>query len=67
MAKAARERLHPDRMAIVVVGPQKLIEQRIAALGLGRVEFRDAQGEARKAVDAGLRHHASGFHERGSL
>jgi len=52
VAKAARERLHPDRMAIVVVGPQKLIEQRIAALGLGRVEFRDAQGEARKVAAA---------------
>jgi len=52
VAKAARERLHPERMAIVVVGPQSAIEQQIAALKLGRLEFRDAQGEARKAAAA---------------
>src|SRR5260370_12351388 len=52
VAKAARERLHPDRMAIVVVGPQKLIEQRIPALGPGRGGVRDAPGEARKVAAA---------------
>jgi zinc protease len=52
VARAARERLHPDRMAIVVVGPSAALEQRLGALGLGKVEFRDAQGEARKAAAA---------------
>ena len=39
-------------MAIVVVGPEKLIEEKIAALHLARIEMRDAQGEARKAAAA---------------
>ncbi|HZX93439.1 MAG TPA: pitrilysin family protein [Myxococcales bacterium] len=50
VAKAARDRLHPDDMAIVVVGPLKEIEPRIAALKLGKVELRDAEGEAKKAA-----------------
>jgi zinc protease len=52
VAKAARDRLHPDRMAIVVVGPRKAIEERISALRMGKVELRDANGEALKAVKA---------------
>jgi predicted Zn-dependent peptidase len=52
VAKAARERLHPERMAIVVVGPAAALEQKLGALGFGKVEFRDAQGEARKAAAA---------------
>jgi zinc protease len=52
VAKAARERLHPQDMAIVVVGPSAQIASRIEALGLGRIEFRDAEGEARRAVSA---------------
>ena len=55
VAKAARERLHPDQMAIVVVGPAKQIEARLESLKLGRVELRDAQGEARKAASAAAR------------
>lgn len=52
VAKAARDRLHPDDMAIVVVGPRKVIGPKIAALKLGKVEVRDANGEARKAAAA---------------
>ncbi len=52
MARAARERLHPQDMAIVVVGPSAQIAQRLEALELGRIELRDAEGEARKAVSA---------------
>ncbi|TMB26423.1 MAG: insulinase family protein, partial [Deltaproteobacteria bacterium] len=52
VAKAARERLHPEDMAIVVVGPSAQIAPRIEALQLGRIELRDAEGEARKAVSA---------------
>lgn len=52
VAKAARERLHPDRMAIVVVGPEKQIGPKIAALHLGKLELRDAEGEARAAAAA---------------
>lgn len=52
VAKAARERLHPDHMAIVVVGPAKAIEPKLAALGFGRVVVRDATGEAVKAAAA---------------
>jgi zinc protease len=52
VARAARERLHPQDMAIVVVGPSAEIAQRLEALKLGRIEFRDAEGEARKAVSA---------------
>jgi len=52
VAGAARERLHPQDMAIVVVGPSALIAQRLQALKLGRIELRDAEGEARKAVSA---------------
>jgi len=48
VAKAARERLHPDEMAIVVVGPSRLIAPRLEALKLGRIELRDAEGEARR-------------------
>ena len=52
VARAARERLHPDNMAIVVVGPGKIIEEKIAAMKFGRVEVRDANGEAVKAARA---------------
>jgi zinc protease len=52
VAKAARERLHPDRMAIVVVGPEKSIGPKIAALHLGKLDLRDAEGEARAAAAA---------------
>jgi zinc protease len=52
VAKAARERLHPEAMAIVVVGPRKAIEEKIAALKLGKVELRDANGEALEAAKA---------------
>ena len=52
MARAARERLHPQDMAIVVVGPSAQIAQRLEALELGRIELRDAEGEASKAVSA---------------
>ena len=47
--KAARERLHPDRAAIVVVGPLEETRKALASLGLGAVEVRDAQGEAMQA------------------
>jgi zinc protease len=46
VAKAARERLHPDRAAIVVVGPLAETRKALGSLGLGSVEVRDAQGEA---------------------
>jgi zinc protease len=49
IAKAARERLHPDRAAIVVVGPLKETRKALGSLGLGAVEVRDAQGEAVQA------------------
>jgi predicted Zn-dependent peptidase len=52
VAKAARDRLHPDDMAIVVVGPSRQIAPRLQALKLGRLELRDANGEAQKAVSA---------------
>jgi len=52
VAKAARDRLHPDTMAIVVVGPRSAIEQKIAGLKLGKVELRDATGEASAAAAA---------------
>ena len=52
VAKAARERLHPDQMAIVIVGPQSAIVPRLEALKLGRVEIRDANGDAHKAAKA---------------
>jgi predicted Zn-dependent peptidase len=52
VAKAARERLHPQQMAIVVVGPSAEIAPRLEALKLGRLEIRDAEGEAQKAVSA---------------
>jgi hypothetical protein len=52
VAKAARERLHPDDMAIVVVGPSRQIARRLEELKLGRIELRDAEGEARKAAAA---------------
>jgi zinc protease len=52
VARAARDRLHPSDMAIVVVGPSALIEPRLQALNLGRLELRDAEGEARKAAAA---------------
>ena len=52
VAKAARDRLHPDAMGIVVVGPRKSIEEKIGALKLGAVELRDANGEAAAAVEA---------------
>jgi len=52
VAKAARERLHPDQMAIVVVGPAALVGPKIEALKLGPTEVRDANGDARKAAAA---------------
>lgn len=52
VAKAARERLHPEEMAIVVVGPSESIEPAIEKLKLGRVEIRDANGDAAKAAAA---------------
>ena len=52
VAKAARERLHPEDMAIVVVGPSSVIAPKIDALKLGKMEVRDASGEARKAAAA---------------
>ena len=55
VARAARERLHPDDMAIVVVGPSDQIAPRLQSLGLGRIELRDAEGEARKAASAAAR------------
>jgi hypothetical protein len=39
-------------MAVVVVGPEAAIAPRIEALKLGRIEVRDANGEARKAAAA---------------
>ncbi len=50
VAKAARERLHPEEMAIVVVGPEAQIAPGIEALKLGKLERRDASGEARAAA-----------------
>jgi zinc protease len=55
VAKAARERLHPDEMAIVVVGPSQQIAPRLQSLGLGRIELRDAEGEAHRAASAAAR------------
>jgi len=52
VANAARQRLHPDDMAIVVVGPSQQIAPRLEALKLGRLELRDAEGEAREAASA---------------
>jgi zinc protease len=52
VARAARERLHPERMAIVVVGPKAQIEAGLSAMHVGRVELRDADGEAAKATAA---------------
>ncbi len=52
VAKAARDRLHPDQMAIVVVGPSQQIVARLEELKLGSIELRDADGEARKAASA---------------
>ena len=52
VARAARKRLHPQDMAIVVVGPSAQIAPRLERLELGRIELRDAEGEARKAVSA---------------
>ena len=52
VAKAARERLHPDNMSIVVVGPGKIIEEKLVGLKYGRIELRDANGEAVKAARA---------------
>ena len=52
VGKAARDRLHPDALAIVVVGPEKSIRPGLEALKLGQLEVRDASGEARKAAAA---------------
>ena len=41
-----------QKRAIVVVGPSAQIAPRIEALQFGRIELRDAEGEARKAVSA---------------
>jgi zinc protease len=54
VAKAARDRLHPEQMAIVVVGPVQQIVPRLESLRLGRLELRDAEGEARKAASAAV-------------
>ncbi|HEY2029922.1 MAG TPA: pitrilysin family protein [Myxococcales bacterium] len=55
VARAARDRLHPDKMAIVVVGPKAQIESGLSALHVGAIEFRDATGEAAKAASAAAR------------
>jgi zinc protease len=55
VAKAARERLHPEEMAIVVVGPSQQIAPRLEELGLGRIELRNAEGEARNPAAAAAR------------
>jgi zinc protease len=55
VAKAARDRLHPEEMAIVVVGPSRQIVPRLEELRLGRIELRDADGDARKAAAAAAR------------
>ena len=47
VARAARERLHPDRAAIVVVGPLAETRKALGSLGLGAVEVRDAQRDGR--------------------
>jgi zinc protease len=52
VAKAARQRLHPDKMAIVVVGPKAIISEGLTELKVGRIEVRDANGEAAKAAAA---------------
>jgi len=52
VAKAARDRLHPEKMAIVVVGPKALIIDGLVAMKVGRIEVRDANGEAAKAAAA---------------
>jgi zinc protease len=52
VAKAARDRLHPEKMAIVVVGPKEKIADGLAAMKVGRIEVRDANGEAAKAAAA---------------
>jgi zinc protease len=49
IAKVARDRLHPDRAAIVVVGPLAETRKALGSLGLGAVEVRDAEGEAMQA------------------
>jgi zinc protease len=50
VARAARERLHPDRAAIVVVGPLAQIRPTLGNLDLGSIEVRDADGEAAAAT-----------------
>jgi zinc protease len=50
VARAARERLHPDRAAIVVVGPLAEVRTALASLNLGAIELRDAEGEAASAT-----------------
>ena len=52
VGKAARDRLHPEALAIVVVGPLQSIRPGLEALKLGPLEVRDAGGEARKAAAA---------------
>ena len=52
VGKAARDRLHPDALAIVVVGPELSIRPGLEALKLGPLEIRDANGVARKAAAA---------------
>ena len=52
VGKAARERLHPDALAIVIVGPAQAIRPGLEALKLGPLEVRDASGEARKQAAA---------------
>lgn len=42
--RVARQYLRPDRVAVVVVGDRKSIEEGIRAVGLGKVEIRDMTG-----------------------
>ncbi len=46
--RAARKYLRPDRMAVVIVGDRKSIEEGIRAVNVGPIEIRDLTG---KAVD----------------
>jgi zinc protease len=50
VARAARKRLHPDRAAIVVVGPLSQVRPALTSLGLGAIDVRDAEGEALSAT-----------------
>lgn len=43
VARVARAWVHPERMPVVVVGPKSESEEKIRALGLGKVEVRAAE------------------------